>query len=70
MSYQLNLNGELSREILRDFAKNIIPYIRDFAESTEGKRYINQWQANHPEYNTEEEYFGYDYDADDEDDEL
>ena len=56
----MNLNGELSREIL----------IRDFAESTEGKRYINQWQANHPEYNTEEEYFGYDYDADDEDDEL
>ena len=25
MSYQLNRNGELSREILKDFAKYIIP---------------------------------------------
>lgn len=66
----MKLNGELSRDILRDFAKYIIPYIRDFAESAEGKRYITQWQANHPEYDAGEEYLGYDYDADDEDDEL
>ena len=66
MSYQLNLNGELSREILKDFAKYIIPYIRDFAESQEGKTYIAKWKRNHPEYE-DDEFTGYDYD--DEDDE-
>ena len=66
MSYQLNLNGDLSREILNDFAKYIIPYIRDFAESQEGKTYITKWKRNHPEYE-DDEFTGYDYD--DEDDE-
>ena len=66
MSYQLNLNGELSREILKDFAKYIILYIRDFAESQEGKNYIAKWKRNHPEYG-DDEFTGYDYD--DEDDE-
>ena len=61
MSYQLNLNGELSREILKDFAKYIIPYIRDFAESQEGKTYIAKWKRNHPEYE-DDEFTGYDYD--------
>ena len=58
MSYQLNLNGELSREILKDFAKYIIPYIRDFAESQEGKIYIAKWKRNHPEYE-DDEFTGY-----------
>ena len=44
----------------------IIPYIRDFAESQEGKTYIAKRKRNHPEYE-DDEFTGYDYD--DEDDE-
>ena len=32
MSYQLNLNGELSREILKDFAKYIAKWKRNHPE--------------------------------------
>ena len=54
------------KEVVKDFAKYIIPYIRDFAESQEGKTYIAKWKRNHPEYE-DDEFAGYDYD--DEDDE-
>ena len=66
MSYQLNLNGDLSRDILKDFAKYIIPYIRDFSDSAEGRKYINTWIKTHPEYETDDNEWYY-YDDEDED---
>ena len=37
MTCDIKLNGELPRDILQGFAKNIIPYIRAFTYSDEGK---------------------------------
>ena len=42
MTYQLSLNGDISPDKLKEFAKYIIPYIRDFSDSVEGKEYIVQ----------------------------
>ena len=66
MKCNIKLNGELSRDILQDFAKYIIPYIRDFTYSDEGKRYISIWMRNHPEY---EDNYVWDY-VEDKDDEY
>ena len=66
MKCNIKLNGELSRDILQDFAKYIIPCIRDFTYSDEGKRYISIWMRNHPEY---EDNYVWDY-VEDEDDEY
>ena len=66
MTCDIKLNGELPRDILQDFAKYIIPYIRDFTYSDEGKRYISVWMRNHPEYE-EDDLWSYDDDEDDDD---
>ena len=66
MTCNIRFNGELPRDILQDFAKYIIPYIRDFTYSDEGKRYISVWMRNHPEYE-EDDLWSYDDDEDDDD---
>ena len=66
MTCDIKLNGELPRDILQDFAKYIIPYIRDFTYSDEGKRYISVWMRNHPEYE-EDDLWSYDDDENDDD---
>ena len=66
MTCDIKLNDELPRDILQDFAKYIIPYIRDFTYSDEGKRYISVWMRNHPEYE-EDDLWSYDDDEDDDD---
>ena len=66
MKFNINFEGEISREKLKDFAQYIIPYIRDFSYSDEGKNYISAWIRKHTEYENDEDY-PY-YDEEDEDD--
>lgn len=67
MKCDINLEGEISREKLKDFAQYIIPFIRDFSFSEEGQRYISDWIKKNPEYEEDEDNT-YDYDEDDDDD--
>lgn len=39
-----------SKEQLISFAKFLIPEIRKFYESEEGKAYYEKWLKSHPEY--------------------
>ena len=64
MTCDIKLNGELPRDVLQDFAKYIIPYIRDFTYSDDGKQYISVWMRNHPEYE-EDDLLSFDDDEDD-----
>lgn len=41
---------ELSDELLTSFAKSLVPEIRKFYQSDEGKAYYEMWLKNHPEY--------------------
>ena len=41
-------------ELLDSFAKSLVPEIRMFYESAEGKAYYKQWLEKHPEYMVEE----------------
>ena len=41
---------ELSEEILTSFAKFLVPEIRKFYQSEEGKAYYEKWLKKHPEY--------------------
>ena len=41
---------ELSEEILTSFAKFLVPEIRKFYQSEEGKTYYEKWLKKHPEY--------------------
>lgn len=66
MNIQLSLDGDLSRDILREFAKYIVPFIRQFADSAEGKQYITEWIEKNPEYDREDDCI-YDYDDEDDD---
>ena len=66
MICNIELNSEIPRDTLREFAKYIIPYIRDFTYSDEGRRSISLWMRNHPEYEEDDLSF----DPDDEDDEY
>ncbi len=43
-------NVELPEELLTSFAKALVPEIRKFYDSDEGKAYFEKWLANHPEY--------------------
>ena len=65
MTSNIKFDGELSYETLKEFAKYIIPFVRDFVFSEEGKRYITIWLRNHPEYE-EDIFYSYDYDEDEE----
>ena len=66
MTSNIIFNGELSHETMKEFAKYIIPFIREFVFSEEGKNFISNWLRNHPEY--EEDIFC-DYEHDDDDEE-
>ena len=50
MSYNITLNGEIPRDVLKSYAKYILPSIRDFIESEDGSKYIQKWLEKHPEY--------------------
>ena len=41
---------ELSEELLTSFAKFLVPEIRKFYQSEEGKAYYEKWLKKHPEY--------------------
>lgn len=41
---------ELSNELLTSFAKVLVPEIRKFYNSDEGKAYFESWLMKHPEY--------------------
>ena len=41
---------KLSEELLTSFAKFLVPEIRKFYQSEEGKAYYENWLKNHPEY--------------------
>ena len=43
-------NVELPEELLTSFAKALVPEIRKFYDSDEGKAYYEKWLAKHPEY--------------------
>lgn len=43
-------NVELPEELLTSFAKALVPEIRNFYDSDDGKAYFEKWLANHPEY--------------------
>ena len=47
MKLDIHLEGEISREKLKDFAQYIIPFIRDFSFSEEGQRYISECMKKH-----------------------
>ena len=41
---------ELPEELLTSFAKVLVPDIKEFYNSIEGKSYFEKWLAIHPEY--------------------
>ena len=41
---------ELPEELLTSFAKTLVPEIRAFYNSDEGKTYFKKWLIEHPEY--------------------
>lgn len=41
---------ELSEELLTSFAKFLVPEIRKFYQSEEGRAYYEKWLKKHPEY--------------------
>ena len=43
-------HADIPKETLDAFARYIIPEIRRFAESEEGKAYYAEWLKKHPEY--------------------
>lgn len=42
--------AELPKELLTSFAKFLVPEIRKFYQSEEGKAYYEKWLKKHPEY--------------------
>lgn len=43
-------NVELPEELLISFAKALVPEIRKFYDSDEGKAYFEKWLAKHPKH--------------------
>lgn len=41
---------EFSEEVLTSFAMAMVPEIRAFYESEEGRAYFEKWLEQHPEY--------------------
>lgn len=42
---------DIPEEVLSSFARFLLPEIRKFYESEEGKAYYAEWLKRHPEYN-------------------
>ena len=45
----INKCVEIDPELLRSFAKFLVPEIRSFYQSDEGRTYYERWIAVHPE---------------------
>lgn len=43
------INVALPEELLNSFAKALVPEIRAFYDSDEGKAYFDKWLTKHPE---------------------
>ena len=50
MTKRQKINVALPEELLNSFAKALVPEIRAFYDSDEGKAYFEKWLAKHPEY--------------------
>ena len=50
MTKRQKINVALPEELLNSFAKALVPEIRAFYDSDEGKAYFKKWLAKHPEY--------------------
>ena len=50
MTKRKKIDVALPEELLNSFAKALVPEIRAFYNSDEGKAYFEKWLANHPEY--------------------
>ena len=50
MTKHPKIDVALPEELLNSFAKALVPEIRAFYESDDGKAYFEKWLAKHPEY--------------------
>ena len=50
MTKRPKINVALPEELLNSLAKALVPEIRAFYDSDEGKAYFEKWLAKHPEY--------------------
>ena len=50
MTKRPKIDVALPEELLNSFAKALVPEIRAFYDSDEGKAYFAKWLAKHPEY--------------------
>ena len=50
MTKRKKIDVALPEELLNSFAKALVPEIRAFYDSDEGKVYFEKWLAKHPEY--------------------
>ena len=50
MTKRPKIDVALPEELLNSFAKALVPEIRAFYDSDEGKSYFEKWLAKHPEY--------------------
>ena len=50
MTKRKKIDVALPEELLNSFAKALVPEIRAFYDSDEGKAYFEKWLAKHPEY--------------------
>ena len=50
MTKRKKIDVALPEELPNSFAKALVPEIRAFYDSDEGKAYFEKWLAKHPEY--------------------
>ena len=50
MTKRPTIDVALPEELLNSFAKALVPEIRAFYDSDEGKAYFEKWLAKHPEH--------------------
>ena len=50
MTKRPKINGALPEELLNSLANALVPEIRAFYDSDEGKAYFEKWLTKHPEY--------------------
>lgn len=50
MTKRPKIDVSLPKELLNSFAKALVPEIRAFYDSNEGKSYFEKWLAKHHEY--------------------
>ena len=50
MTKRKKIDVALPEELLNSFAKALVPEIRAFYDSDEGKAYFEKWLTKHPEY--------------------